>query len=343
MKTILWLFAAFAALLTSAAGGEAAAPLVKVNVGYLAGATGHSKLFIAQEAGLFKQNGLDVNLVAFPNSGDGLAAIRANKIVAGPFGAIAPFIHIAKGADIRLIAGIMGEDAAVIVKPENAAGIKTIADLKGRKVAVIRLSTGDAVVRGALKKAGLDWRKDLQIIELKTPPAVIEAVKTGKVDAGVTWGPHDRTAENQGLKVVLRSRDLAPGHPCCRLIALGRNVDQDAGTLKKLIKSLIQAEKLAAEDHEKALDYIGKWINVDRETLRTAYYSGYVDQTTDPNRAGLRDFWAIAKDASFIEADKNPDDYINTAIYKAALDELVAEHPDDQFYRKAKQIFDSRN
>lgn len=327
----------------AAAYSQTATPLKKIDVGYLSAATGHSKLFIAQEAGLFKKNGLDVKLVAFPNSGDGLAAIRANKIVAGPFGAIAPFIHIAEGADIRLIGGIMGEDSAIVVKPENAGLVKSIKDLKGKKVGVIRLSTGDAVTRGALTKAGLDWRKDLQIIELKNPPAVVEAVKTGKVFAGVTWGPHDRTAENQGLKVVLRSRDLAPGHPCCRLIALGKNVDQSPDVLKKLVKSLIQAEKLAAEDHEKALDYIGKWINIDRETLRAAYYSGFVDQTTDPNRTGLREFWATAKDADFIKSDKNPDDYINTALYKAALDELIAESPADPFYQKAKAIFDSRN
>lgn len=315
----------------------------KVELGYLSAATGHSKIFIAQEAGFFKQNGLDVKLVAFPNSADGLAAIRSNKIIAGPFGAIAPFIHIAQGADIRLIGGIMGEDAAIIVKPENADNIKSIKDLKGKKVAVVRLSSGDAVTRGALSKAGIDWRKDLEIVELKNPPAVIEAVKSGKVDAGVTWGPHDRTAENQGLKVVLRSRDLAPGHPCCRLIALGSNVERDPEVFKKLVKSLIQAEKLAAEDHETALDYIGKWIDIDRDTLRSAYYSGYVDQTTDPNRDGLLEFWNTARDAEFIKSDKNPDDYINTDIYRAAIDELLAENPDDPFYLNAKKVFESRN
>ena len=61
--------------------------------------------------------------------------------------------------------------------PANAAKIAGVTDLKGKKVATVRMASGDAVLRGALKDKGINWKTDLQIFELKSPAAVIEAVK----------------------------------------------------------------------------------------------------------------------------------------------------------------------
>ncbi len=75
--------------------------------------TGHAKFFIAKEYGLFEKEGIDAELIESINSADGLTALRAGKIDVGAFGATAPLVHIAQGADLRIIAGIMGEDAAM--------------------------------------------------------------------------------------------------------------------------------------------------------------------------------------------------------------------------------------
>jgi len=74
----------------------------------------------------------------------------------------------------------MGEDVSIITTKEKATEIKSVADLKGKKVALCELATGDAVLRGALARVGLDWRKDLEIFEVKNPPAVIESVKSAR-------------------------------------------------------------------------------------------------------------------------------------------------------------------
>jgi NitT/TauT family transport system substrate-binding protein len=147
-----------------------------VRVGHLP-VTGHAKFFVAKEYGIFEKEGIDAELIEFINSADGLTAVRAGKLDVGAFGTTAPLVHISQGADLRIIAGIMGEDAAIITTAENAPKIKTLADLKGKKVATIRLATGDAVLRGALEKEGINWKTDLQVFELKSPPAVAEAVK----------------------------------------------------------------------------------------------------------------------------------------------------------------------
>ncbi len=131
-----------------------------LKVGYLP-VTGHAKFFVAKEQGLFAQEGLDVELIEFVNSADGLNAVVAGKLDIGAFGTTAPLAHIAKGTDLRIIGGIMGEDASLIATPEKAGQIKTVADLKGKKVATVRMATGDAVLRGALTDAKVDWKSDV--------------------------------------------------------------------------------------------------------------------------------------------------------------------------------------
>lgn len=334
-KTFL---AAAAALLV----GVTATAADQVKIGHLP-VTGHGKFFIAKDTGIFEKNGLDVELIEFINSADGLAAVRSGKLDAGSFGTTAPLVNIASGADIRIISGIMGEDAAIIIKPENAAQFKTLADLKGKRVATVRLASGDAVFRGALKAAGLDWRTDITIFELKNPPAVQEAVRTGQVDAGVTWGPHDFRAEDQGLKVFLRSRDLSAGHPCCRLVVTADSLKARRDVFVRLVKSLIEAEKFAAENHDATVAIVSKWIKLDKPLVEKAFYSGFLNQDSDPNVRGVELFWQTMNDSGFIKSDRNIRDYIVTDVYADALASLRKEHPDDPFYRNAEKLFLSRN
>jgi len=313
-----------------------------LKVGYLP-VTGHAKFFVAKEEGLFKQEGLDVDLIEFVNSADGLAALRAGKLDLGAFGTTAPLVHISKGADIRIIGGVMGEDAAIVVKPENAGAIKTVANLKGKKIATVRLATGDAVLRGALEEAGLNWKTDVQIFELKAPPAVLEAVKSGQVDAGVVWGPHDVTAVAQGLKVAIRSRTLQPGHPCCRLTVNARSIQSNPEVWVHFIRAFLRAERFTTLNHEKTLDDIGKYLKLDRRLIQKAYYKGYLDQSSDPNLLGILRFWKTMVKSDFVESDLDITKFVNTALYEKALRGIAAENPKDQFWKDRLKTFAERN
>jgi NitT/TauT family transport system substrate-binding protein len=317
-------------------------PIATLRVGYLP-VTGHAKFFIAKEEGFFKDEGLDVQLTEFANSADGLAALRADKLDLGAFGTTAPLVHIAKGADISIIGGVMGEDAAIVVKPENESAIKSISDLKGKKVATVRLATGDAVLRGALNDAGINWKTDLQIFELKNPPAVLEAVKSGQVDAGVVWGPHDLRAEEQGLKVVIRSGSLQPGHPCCRLTVHTQDAQTRRVVWEHFVRAMLRAEKFADVNHEKTVDDIAKYLKLDRGLIERAYYSGHLDQSTDPNLAGVQRFWSTMIKSDFVESKQDITPHVETGIYKHALDELAQQNPTDPFWQHREQVFDQRD
>lgn len=331
--------AGLAGLILALAAGSALAESLKV--GYLP-VTGHAKFFVAKEQGFFKEEGLDVELVEFVNSADGLNAVVANKLDVGAFGTAAPLVHYARGSELKIIGGIMGEDAAIIVKPENAGAIKTVADLRGKKIATIRLATGDAVLRAALKDEKLNWKNDVQIFELKNPPAVLEAVKSGQVDAGVVWGPHDIRAERQGLKVVIRSSDVQPGHPCCRLVVKSDRAAK-GDTWDRFLRAILKAEKFAAQNRKETIDSIQKYVKLDRDILEQGYYSPHLDQTTDPNVKGTQKFWTTLVEAEFVDGTRPLEPIFETGPYHRALEKLAKENPKDPYWKEKLQAEKARN
>ncbi len=332
----LWLAAALAATTATPAAGDE-----KIRIGYLP-VTGHAKFFVAKEQGFFAREGLDVELVEFVNSADGINALNAGKLDVGSFGTTAPLVHIAKGTDLRFIGGVMGGDAAIVTTADGARAIKAVPDLRGKKVATVRLATGDAVLRGALHDAGLDWRKDVQLFELKNPPAVIEAVKSGQVDAGVIWGPHDLRAEEQGLVVVARSEALQPGHPCCRLAVRAEQLRRRV-TWVKLVRSILRAEKFVRDDHPRTVDAIAKYLKLDRPLIEKALYSGHVDQSSDPNTRGVKKFWEVMQASEFVDSKERIASHVEVTIYKEALDGLVKESPADAYWAELEKKFAARN
>ncbi|AYH42923.1 ABC transporter substrate-binding protein [Azoarcus sp. DN11] len=327
------------ALSLFAATGLAQAESLKV--GYLP-VTGHAKFFVAKEYGLFKQEGLDVELVEFQNSADGLNAVTAGKLDVGAFGTTAPLAHYAKGADLKVIGGIMGLDAALVVTPEKAASIRSISDLRGRKVATVRLATGDAVLRGALKDEKIDWKNDLKIFELKNPPAVIEAVKSGQVDAGVVWGPHDIRAERQGLKIVVRSSELQPGHPCCRIVVTSDKLKQ-GDTHVRFLRAILKAEKFTAEKKKETIDAIQKYVKLDRDILEQGFYSPFLDQSSDPNVQGTQKFWTTLVSSEVVEGARPLAPIFELTPYRKALESLAQENPREAFWQTRLKSEPTRN
>ncbi|XHR30468.1 MAG: ABC transporter substrate-binding protein [Chthoniobacteraceae bacterium] len=317
---------------------------VHLNVGIIP-VPEHSKLIIARDKGYFTQEGLDVQLVEFANSADGLTALRARKNDAGSVGTTAPLVHISKGAeDIRIIGGLGGEGSAVVVRADDLEKIKDIKGLKGLKIGTVRLSSSDAIVRHELTKAGIDWAKGgAQIFELKSPPAVLEAVKSGNVDAGVIWAPFDTKAEEYGLKILVRTGKLSPGHPCCRIAVLSEDLSSRPQVWVSYLKAILRAERFINEEPKESVDIVTAALKIDRKLVDEVITGGNTEFTSDPNSKGIVDFWAGMKESGFVDSDKDISKYIDTTPYKKALDSLLAENPTDAFWKTKLDQFNARD
>ncbi len=304
----------------------------------------HTKLIIARDKGLFAKEGLEVELIEFDNSADGMTALRAGKTDAGSVGVTAPLVHISKGAEnIRIIGGLGGEGSAVVVRVDQAEKIGDLKGLKGLKVGTVRLSSSDAIVRAELAKAGIDWKTDLKFFELKSPAAVVEAVKAGQIDAGVVWAPFDIKAEEAGLKVLVRTGKLSPAHPCCRIAVLAEDLAKRPEVWTAYLKALLRAERYIDENRQDTVDTVTKALKLDPKIVESVIYSGNTEFSSDPNVKGIVLFWDAMKASAFIESKADIRAYIDVAPFKAALDSLIAAEPNDAYWKTRAEQFKVRD
>lgn len=315
--------------------------LKTLNVGYLPN-NGGTLIFVAKEQGFFADQGLNVELSSFTNSADGTNAIIAKKIDVGGFG-LAPLIFISKGVNETIIGGQMGEGAAVFTTPEKASQFKDLQSFKGKTVATVRAASGDIHFRGALQDAGLDLKKDLTIQELASPAAVVEALKSGKVDAGVLWTPYTETAPNQGLVLLWYTDQYYPKHPCCRIAVLTEELNANRDTFVSYEKALIRAYKFTKSNPDETLTAVAKYVQINQTDLSNAINSPHFYISPDPNTKAIEKTYDLMKSIGYINTTVNIDDHVDSTVYKQALDELIQQNPNDSVYQQLLADYQTQN
>lgn len=323
-----------------------AADLPKLRVGYVP-EPAHGLYFLAKEKGYFKEEGVDVELFQFGSAAEGVAAVKAGKLDVGTFGTTAPLLFISKGSEFTFIGGMMIGGQAIIARPDRIAELsgKDLKVYKGKKIGLVKLSTGDVIFRGALKKAGIDVKKDLIFVELGSAAAVVEAVKKGAVDAGLVWPPHFSLAEkNHGLKVAHYISEFYPDYTCCRIFAHTAKVNSEPETYRRFLTALIRAYKFYKTNPEETVQVYTKALKIDEDIVRNeTYVKKVADSNPDPLRKGILDFWQHILAAGYIPQDYPIDKHINTAIYKQALDSVIKKEPKDKIYQQMLTFYKKNN
>src|SRR5438045_3963847 len=154
----------------------------------------HLTPYVADAFGYFKDENLTVELVRFDGGVGSLRASASGAIdLAGT--STEPVVDaIANGADVKIIytyAPLV--DVSFAVGP----GIKSMADLKGKKMGVQEPGGfADVMTRIVLKKAGLDPAKDVTFVTTTTAGRV-QALATGTTDTAVLHIDQIKTVQKQ--------------------------------------------------------------------------------------------------------------------------------------------------
>ncbi|MZP42579.1 ABC transporter substrate-binding protein [Heliobacterium gestii] len=324
------------------AAASATGAKTKLNVGYLP-APGDVLFFVAKDKGFFDQEGLDVEMFQFTNSGEGLNAIKSGKLDTGAFGTAAPQTFIAKGTPFVAIAGMQSEGHGIVAKPENVDRFRTPQGFVGQRVATVRMSTGDAVWRYGLSQAGIDWKTQVTIMELDSPAAVMEAVKKGAADAGNVWAPFTEMAEQQGLKVADWSSSYMPGHVCCRVVATEDVLKAKRDAFVRFDKALIRAYEFYSQNQDETVNILANYVKIDKELIKKSTYSGHIHSIPDPDKKRFTAFWEAMKKDGYIQSDLDISRFVDPAIYKEALDQLQAAEPGNGAYNRLASEYAANN
>jgi NitT/TauT family transport system substrate-binding protein len=194
-----------------------AAPADKVKVGVLK-LTSSAPIFVGVEKGFFREFGIEPELVFFQAAGPIATALAAGQVEVGATGLTAALYNIVLGGEKLWIVADKGREwpgyplvGIVVQKELYDAGLRSVKDLKGKRIGVTQLgSTFHYHIGNILEKEGLKL-DDVRIVPLQAMPSVIEALKGKQVDAILLPQPFPGTAEAQGFgKVMAWAGDLYP-------------------------------------------------------------------------------------------------------------------------------------
>lgn len=199
----------FLAAAALTAGGARAATAKSFRIGYQKnGASVVAKLHQSIEDRL-RPLGVSVTWTEFSFGPPLLEALRLENIDFGYTGDAPPIFAQAAGADLVYVAALpKGSSAAAILLPAGST-LKTVAGLKGKRVAFARASSAHNLLVAALEQAGLSFR-DIQPVAL-APADAAAAFARGSVDAWSIWDPYYAIAEGQpGTQVLIKAAEVSP-------------------------------------------------------------------------------------------------------------------------------------
>jgi sulfonate transport system substrate-binding protein len=155
-----------------------------------------------------KAVGVDrVEWIEFASGPPLLEALAVGSIDFGSTGDAPPVFAQAAGADLLYVAAmpISGKGAAILVPKTSTA--KSVADLKGKKIAFTKGTSAQNFAEVALKAAGLSVT-DVEVANL-SPADGAAAFAKGALDAWVIWDPYYALAErDQGARVLLTAEGV---------------------------------------------------------------------------------------------------------------------------------------
>jgi ABC-type nitrate/sulfonate/bicarbonate transport system substrate-binding protein len=217
-------------------------------------------LIITKEKALFYTEGLNVELIAMrPELG--VKAVLSDDIQYNYFAGttINAAVH---GLPVKVV--MVTNDCplySLMARPE----IRSIKDLKGKRLGVASRTSGEAFLsRRLLKEAGIDADHDMQIIVVGNTPERIAALKMGVVDATTVSVPVDFQAEQMGLRRLVFIGDSVEA-VSGGLGVSTRMIKEQGGKIKRMIRAVMKGIAYAKAHRDEMIAILmSKW-KLDRE------------------------------------------------------------------------------
>lgn len=227
---------------------------------------GSLNLAVLKQRGLLEKRlpGTRVSWVEFPAGPQLLEALAVGSVDVGATGDSPPVFAQAAGKDLLYVGAEppKPDSSAILVKP--ASPLKTLADLKGKRVALQKGSSSHFLLIQALDQAKLAW-SDITPIYL-APADARAAFERDSVDAWVIWDPFYAAAEIAGnTRVLATSRGLTNNNTF--YLASRAFATQQAKALQVLFEALTETDALTQSQRKETAQLFSDFSGLSLATV----------------------------------------------------------------------------
>ena len=235
------------------------AALQQLRIGYQKSAV---NLVIAKQLGWLEKRfpNTKVTWLEFPAGPQLLEALSAGSLEFGLTGDSPPVFAQAAGKDLVYVGAEPPKPESSAILTQADSKLRTLADLKGRKVALQKGSSAHYLLLRALEKAGLQW-DEIQPIYL-SPADARAAFERKSVDAWAIWDPFYAATE-----LAVQPRVLSNGRGLSNnnsfYLASKAFATQHGQAIAVLFEELTRADRLAQDDRKQAIRLIADFSGLD--------------------------------------------------------------------------------
>jgi sulfonate transport system substrate-binding protein len=213
------------------------------------------------------QRNVTVKWTEFPAGPQLLEGLNVGSVDFGTVGEAPPIFAQAAGANLVYVGNeppSPGSEAIVVPKDSR---LRSLADLKGKKVALNKGSNVHYLLVKALEKAGLGY-KDIDVVYL--PPADARAAfERGAVDAWVIWDPFLAAAEKQlGARVLADGKGLVANHQF--YLAARPYAEKNGEIVRIVLEEIAKVDEWGAKNPKEVAQILSAQTGLDVDVVALA-------------------------------------------------------------------------
>ena len=318
----------------------------KIRFGNVAGIA-YPTFIVAKDKGFFKKENLEVETITVAGSGAVAEALASNNVEIGNAPPTTAVLATAKGAKIKMVSGFeytftdkSGRQwEATFVAVRGGEGIKSLKDLRGKRVAVNDLgSTYNYMLRDRFTQLGMDPNKDVQIVPIPFGQ-MAGALIQKQVDAAVAIQDAVYQARQRIPVEIIGTHTSLEGLDISLTSAIATSNDfltKNPDAVLRFVRAMLQArqwmDKAVASNDPELVQLIAKSMNYTPERAKMFYDSrggyygndlAFVNALDIPVRLINRQL-EILKSARLLPADKQfaYTDFVDISYLRKAHESL---------------------
>src|SRR5215467_8416771 len=246
---------------------------------------GVAPIYLGDDAGIFKKQGLNLELVFIPGGSLSLQALIGKSLdlllTGGP-----PVLNAyLQGAKIKIISGVTNLLPYTFVV---TAGIRTAEQVKGKKIGISRFgSNTDYVVRLALNQFALA-PSEVQIIQVGGSQARLAGLKSGAIQATVLSPEETLVAQKMGFAVLLDFIEKGIEFPHVNFVAREDYLETQPQLVRIFVRAYLDAVRYYKTHRAEAIKKIMSLSKLPERQMAEAVYDGSLRATPDDGRPTLK-------------------------------------------------------
>ena len=311
---------------SQSARAQASRPVVNLTIGYIdTSINGVGVIAAANKLDLWKKAGINARLVPFTNGPTQIQAMAAGSLDIGYIGGGAVWMP-ASGQAVIITPNEKSFGDYVLARPES--GIKTIKDLRGRKVGVPDSGSGEMILAMALDANGMGF-KDIQRIPLD-PPNVVSAFVAGQIEAAGIFSPLVQQIQQRvpGTVLVANNRDFPNTEFVGGWVASNQAIAGKADAVVRFLEVWQQVNDYRLKNTKEIVEWASAASGAPAPQLQAQVEAGEwwsSSQILADNKSGLTRKRFVNMQELFVKLGRiktpvAPDSFINTALYEKAME-----------------------